>query len=624
MGLVAESMLMQEAASPDLQKLLQRFGKTALRPGQGRLISLALAGRPVLGLLPTGYGKSLCYQAAAELMGGTSVVVSPLLALMREQVEGLQRVGIAARRFDSTLAEEERAALLHELAAGQVRLLYVAPESLENARLNDALAQVQRALFIVDEAHCISEWGHSFRPDYLRLPAWLREHSFAGVMALTATATPRVRADLCAAFGISPEGVVAVSPYRANISRFVRSAPDPEAALLEYVAAPEHRPCIIYARTRKGVEKLAAHLVQGGVRAVCYHAGQPAELREKLQDDFLHNRVEVLVATIAFGMGIDKPDVRSVVHANLPSSPESYLQESGRAGRDGLSAESVVLLSGEDRVEARNRIFAAEPDAEGVLRCVRWLLPAAPRVVSLWELGTACDVPEDVPQRALDLLRARGAVRAELQGYKYYKVRPLFPLDTILDGRDAAESARLRWLSEHREAEVEEAAEAWDCSYAEALEQLAECEAAGEWKLTLRQRAWWLCPGAAPAEAREVAAELTAAYSRRCAEGLARQVEVEAMLCGSECLNTALERYFTGENLPAPCGHCPACLGQVAELPPLPAAQQLPPAAELPEFDRPAQRRRFLAGISSPALMARRLWAHPHYGAAAHTLWEEL
>ena len=610
--------------SYELADVLQRFGKPRLRPGQGELISLALEGKNTLGILPTGYGKSLCYQAAAELAGGTSMVISPLLALMREQVEKLLHVGIAARRFDSTMSESERDTLLHELAAGQVRLLYVAPESLDNPRLHQALSSVSLSLFIVDEAHCISQWGYSFRPDYLRLPAWARGRGFSAVMAFTATATPQVRQELCESFGIRHENVVAVSPYRANIERRVQAVSDAAGALVDFLSEPEHLPCIVYARTRKGVEELAAQLGQRGIPAVCYHAGQPPELREKLQDDFLHNRVRVLVATIAFGMGVDKPDVRSVVHVNLPSSPEAYLQESGRAGRDGLPSQSLVLLQGADRVEARNRIYAAEPDAAGVLSCVRWLLPAARRVVSLWELGTTCDVAEDVPQRVLDALLARRAVQVQQQGFKYYKVRPLYPLDTITDGRPEWEAARLRWLADHREGEVEDAADAWDCDYESALEQLRECEAAGEWKLTLRQRALCLLPGEA-VDAREVADEISRAYARRREAELARLEELETMLGScSECLNTALERYFTDAPLEEPCGRCPVCRGAAEPMPPFPEPQETPRAEDMPAFDRPSQRRRFLAGIASPALLARRLWAHPLYGSAPHTPWELL
>ncbi len=587
-------------------------------------------------MLPTGHGKSLCYQAAATLLGGLSVVVSPLIALMRDQVEALARLGIPAARFDSSIPDEERAQTLRLAEAGELRLLFLAPESLDNPSLDALLSRARLSLCVVDEAHCVSEWGHSFRPDYLRLPRWWRRHGFRSLLALTATATPRVRRDLAAAFGIAPDHVLALSPYRPNIRRVV-AAPAAEGRapvtfLLEFLRDPSHRPAIVYARTRKGAETLAGFLTREGLSAACYHAGQPAELRARLQDDALANRLEVLVATIAFGMGVDKPDVRAVVHANLPSSPESYLQESGRAGRDGEPCTSLVLLDGGDFVEARNRVFASEPDAEGVLRCVRWLLPAPRRVVSLWELGTTCDVPEDVVSRALDRLTELGAVEVEAEGSKFYKARPLFSLAEILGGREERECARLRWLDAHREGEVEEAAEAWGCSYGEAMEQLRECEAAGEWKLTLRQRALCLraLPTPSPVTAREVAEELSAAYARRRERELARLDRLVEMLTAPACLNDALERYFMGEEPCAdapsfPCGRCAFCLGEATSMPPYapPAAPVFAPG-ELPDLQREAQRRRFLLGLSSPGLMARRLWKHELYGCAAGVPWESL
>ncbi len=504
------------------QRVLSLFRKPALRAGQRELITWALEGENALAVLPTGHGKSLCYQAAAMLLGGLSLVVSPLIALMRDQVDALEQLGLPAGRFDSSLEDEERSTLLQRVAMGELRLLFVAPESLENPALGAALEGARLSLFVVDEAHCVSAWGHSFRPDYLHLPRWWKNKGFRSMLALTATATPVVRRDLMAAFGIPPERVLVYSPYRANIRRRVQAVADAaarDAALVEFLRDPSRRPAIVYTRTRKGTEETAALLQQAGFSAAGYHAGQPAELRSRLQDDFLANTVDVLVATIAFGMGIDKPDVRSVVHVNLPSSPESYLQESGRAGRDGSPCTSLVFLNGEDAVEARNRVCAAEPDAEGILRCVRWLMPTPRRVVSLWELGSTCDVPEDTVVRALERLEELGAVEVESEGMKFYKLRPLFPLSTILGGRDEAERSRLCWLDAHREGEVEHVAEAWGCTYAEAMETLRECESAGEWKLSFRQRA--LCLHALPTEgaghsatsARDVAEELIAYYA---------------------------------------------------------------------------------------------------------------
>ncbi len=610
-----------EGTAWTLSEVLKSFGKQSLRPGQEQIIAHAVQGRSVLGLLPTGHGKSLCFQVAALLHGGTSVVISPLLALIREQVEYLRGIGIRAARFDSTLEQAERADVLRQLAEGNLQLLYAAPESLGNPALNDALRHAPLGLFVVDEAHCLSQWGHSFRPDYLRLPTWAQSHHFAVTMALTATATPLVREDLCRAFNISPECVVEVSPYRANIRRRVVSTTNLRESLLAHVRLPQNRPCIIYTGTRKGAEELATELSRSGAPATYYHAGMSPTLRSQLQDGFLSNKPDVLVATVAFGMGIDKPDVRSVVHVNLPTSPEAYLQESGRAGRDGLPSTSLVLLNGVDRIHARNRIEGALPDAEGVLQCARWLLPAETRVVSHWELITTCDVPEDVPQRVLDVLLERKAVRVEAQGYKYYKVRPLFALASILRGRDAREQSRLAWLDRHREGEVEEAARGWNCDYAEAMEQLSECERAGEWKLTFRQRALCLCPAEGTADAHEVADELCAMYTKRRDADLKRLALTEQMLTAPVCLNSALEEYFTGHPLAKNCGHCPACCGEVPILPPFPPADRPLPTENLPKFTRVSQRNRFLAGIASPALLANRLYNHPLYGSLADSPW---
>lgn len=599
------------------QQILSTFRLNGLRPGQRELLDAVLAGRSALGVLPTGHGKSLVYQAAALLLGGLTVVVSPLIALMRDQCSALAALGVPAARFDSTLEPEERAEVLRGAADGSLRLLYVAPESLQSPELDAALRQAPLALFVVDEAHCVSEWGHSFRPDYLLLPAWRQRYGFRSVLALTATATPRVQRDLQAAFAIAPADAVVLPPDRPNIERIVIPAEDRLSVLLDFL--PQHRPAIVYCRTRKETEALAGELQQRGFAAAGYHAGLNAETRADLQDAFLRNERDVLVATIAFGMGVDKPDVRSVIHYSLPTSPESYLQESGRAGRDGLPSFSLVLLNGDDAVDARNRVLAAEPDEEGVQRAVRRLLPAGRRVVSPWEITTVCDVPEDVVTRTLHRLTADGTLEIESLGCQFFKVKPLFPLSTILDGREPGEKARLEWLDTHREGEVEDAADAWDCSFAEAMEQLRECEAAGEWRLTLRRQALCLHTLVPQVDAGAVADALSAAYTRRREADLARFATLAEMLRRPESLSAALHDYFTEEEPKAPTS--PATLN----IPPRRAAiAPLPAAAELPEFARDRQRRRFLLGLNSPGSMARRLWSHPLYGCCAGAAWEEL
>ena len=453
-------------------------------------------------------------------------------------------------------------------------------------------------------------------------------------MALTATATPRVQEDLCRAFGIAAGDVFALSPYRRGIDRRVCSvAEEGRDDLLEgFLHEPEHLPAIVYCRTRKSTEEVADRLEKAGFSARAYHAGQPTDVRARIQDDFLSGSCDVLVATIAFGMGIDKQDVRSVVHYHLPSNPESYIQESGRAGRDGAEAWSLVLLSPGDLVSARNRIRGEVPDAEGLARCVRWLLPASRRVVSLWELGAECDLSEEVIQRILQRMQEDGIIEIAARGAKYYKARPLFPIATILDGRSEEERKILLWLDGHREGEVEDLAFEFAMDWTEARACLDEMEQSGEWKMAYRQSALQvrtLDPSASP---RDVADILEEYYGIRCRAAGERLDTVLGMLTGDDCLNRALSAYFgfPGEQ---PCGHCFVCRGErIACSEPGGAAipdglrEELADLADrnLPALSRPAQWVRFLLGMSSPASLRARLWAHPLYGACSGCGWDEV
>lgn len=607
-----------------LEALLSSLGKTEWRAGQQELLSWAIAGHACLGVLPTGSGKSLCYQIAALAMEGTSVVVSPLIALMRDQVQQLCAYDVAAQQWDSSLSAEEKSELLRRLRAGELKILFVAPESLEQADLCACLAEIPLGLFVVDEAHCVSEWGHSFRPNYLKLPAWSRRYKFRALMALTATATPAVRRDLQAAFGIEPAHEFCLSPYRANIARRVMISSDKGQDVADFLRESGHQPAIVYCRSRKGTEELGAFLEAQGFVARAYHAGQDVGQRLEIQDAFFRGEIEVLVATIAFGMGVDKSNVRAVIHYDAPSSPESYVQESGRAGRDGAAAQSLLLLDQSDFVENRNRILADMPDEEALTRCARWLVPPNRRVVSLWDLTTQCDVSEDLPLRILSQLEGR--VLASERGFKFYKVRPLFAMSTILDGRDAMEVARLTWLNEHRDGELEDAALAWDCDFVEAMTYLRDCEASQEWRVDFRQIAMELqrvdevCP-------QSIAQNLMTYYERRRDSSLQRWETLAEMMLAPDCLNAALERYFMeADAVELCCKSCSSCLSEKRDLSEAPdlLVSDMPPHADLPEFARDGQLKRFLLGMVSPSLMRRRLWSHPHYGAMAGAAWEDL
>ncbi|MGA3171647.1 MAG: DNA helicase RecQ [Chthoniobacteraceae bacterium] len=328
-----------------LKALKQHFGFDSFRPRQEEIIRAAMDGRDVFALLPTGGGKSLCFQLPAVMGDGLSIVVSPLIALMKDQVDALRIAGIPATFLNSTLDSAEAKSRFRALYDGEVRLLYTAPERLMMPGFLDRAAAWNVKRIVVDEAHCISEWGHDFRPEYRQLGG-LRER-FPGIpiMALTATATDRVRDDIIKHLHLVDPAVVIGSFNRENLS--YRVIPKAKAAnqVLEFLRSRPGESGIVYCSSRKAAESLAEKLAEQKIRARPYHAGLTAEERTKNQDQFLRDEAQVICATIAFGMGINKPNVRFVIHHDLPKNPEGYYQETGRAGRDGLPAECLLLFS---------------------------------------------------------------------------------------------------------------------------------------------------------------------------------------------------------------------------------------------------------------------------------------
>lgn len=330
-------------------RLLQEtFGYQGFRPGQEELIRHVLEKKNVLGIMPTGGGKSICYQLPALLLPGVTLVVSPLIALMKDQVDALVDNGIPATFLNSSLSAVENQSRLQDLAQGRYKLLYVAPERLQGGELVGLLSRIQVSLIAVDEAHCISQWGHDFRPSYLALPTLLA--TFSGevpVIALTATATPQVAKDIQELLNIPDENLVQTSFQRENLAfSVVKESPD--TFLLEYLRMNQSSAGILYCATRKEVEKQYQRLQHAGIKVGRYHGGLSEQERTRNQEDFIYDRIQVMVATNAFGMGIDKSNVRFVIHQQIPGNLESYYQEAGRAGRDGGPSEAILLYSPQD------------------------------------------------------------------------------------------------------------------------------------------------------------------------------------------------------------------------------------------------------------------------------------
>ncbi len=341
-----------------LDQLHATFGFSAFRGVQAQVIDRVMAGERTLAVMPTGAGKSLCYQLPSVAMEGTCVVISPLIALMHDQVRAADAVGIRAATLTS--ADDDRAATMDRFRAGLLDLLYVAPERASSGEFRNLLRQGRITLFAIDEAHCVSEWGHDFRPDYRMLAPLMDEFPDVPRLALTATADAHTRGDILAQLGIPVGGMIVSGFDRPNIRYAISPRDNGPRQIAEFVSTTPGAG-IVYARSRDATEKLAASLAKSGRPVRAYHAGLDADVRKRNQADFVASEDMVMVATIAFGMGIDKPDVRFVIHAGLPKSIEAYYQETGRAGRDGDPALAQMFWGAEDFARARQWLSEVEP-----------------------------------------------------------------------------------------------------------------------------------------------------------------------------------------------------------------------------------------------------------------------
>ena len=348
-------------------KLKEFFGFDAFKPGQEQVINHLVSGKNAFVLMPTGGGKSMCYQLPALVMEGTAIVISPLIALMKNQVDAIRGFVSGnesiAHFLNSSLNKAQISEVKADLMSGVTKLLYVAPESLTKAENAAMLKEIKVSFYAIDEAHCISEWGHDFRPEYRRIYNIMQEIGPAPVIALTATATPKVQSDIIKNLGIPDATVFKSSFNRPNLYYEIRDKSDPKRDIIKFIRQNPGKSGIIYCLSRKKVEELAELLNINGIKAAPYHAGLDARTRAENQDKFLMEEVDVIVATIAFGMGIDKPDVRFVIHYDIPKSIEGYYQETGRAGRDGKEGQCITFYSYKD-IQKLEKFMQGKPIAE--------------------------------------------------------------------------------------------------------------------------------------------------------------------------------------------------------------------------------------------------------------------
>ncbi|NIC05969.1 RecQ family ATP-dependent DNA helicase [Billgrantia bachuensis] len=633
-----------------IDQTLQRvFGYDDFRLGQRPVIEAITAGRSAAAIFPTGSGKSLCYQLPALHLPHLTLVISPLLALMQDQLAFLARHGIAAASIDSSQSREEAAAVMEGAKRGEIRILMISVERLKNERFRAFIRRVPISLLVVDEAHCISEWGHNFRPDYLKLPQYRREFGIPQVLLLTATATPRVIADMRERFDIAEGDVTATGFYRPNLNLEVAPVPAEmrPRRLVDWLrpklGAQPPEPTIVYVTLQQTAERLAAYLSKAGISAIAYHAGLDGETRERIQRDFMAGHTPCIVATIAFGMGIDKSDIRNVVHFDLPKSVENYSQEIGRAGRDGNPSD-CLMLAGRDHVNVlENFVYGDTPEPDGIRRVIDELTRANQGgAARQWEL-VLNSLSQHSNIRPLPLktllvqLELRGIIAPRYSYFAEYRFRLHDEPEALVARFEGERSAFVQAILD-----ASQRARTWFNLDFEALQRLG-----GERGLNVERarvitaldyfvaQGWMVLESKQMTEVYDVLrddldpAALTEelhAYFRDKEHAEVERLHAMLALFESEaCLSRRLAEWFGDQRAPEQCGHCSACRGQVARLPdpaplePLTAetierlagelVQQLASSDEAHPVT-PDLLARFLCGLSGPLLTrlkARRL-----------------
>ncbi|WP_313061234.1 RecQ family ATP-dependent DNA helicase [Pseudomonas rhodesiae] len=567
--------------------LQQVFGYPQFRTGQEDTVSAVLAGRSAAAIFPTGSGKSLCYQLSAVLLPHLTLVVSPLLALMQDQLGFLQRHGISAGSIDSAQSREDANDVMARARSGELKILMISVERLKNERFRNFLQSVRISLLVVDEAHCISEWGHNFRPDYLKLPDYQRQFNIPQVLLLTATATPEVIADMQTKFAIAANDVVTTGFYRPNLNLLVEpvSGADKRRRLIQWMNERAGQPSIVYVTLQKTAEQIAEHLNRHGIQAEAYHAGLPHDKREGIQQRFMEGRSNCIVATIAFGMGIDKSDIRNVVHFDLPKSIENYSQEIGRAGRDGRSSDCLVLANRDSLNVLENFVYGDTPEQEGILRVLEQLQAA--RGEGQWEfllrsLADHSNIRELPLKTLLVQLELRGVIAPRYAFYAEYRFKYLVEPEALL----------ARFSGERQQfvaaiIQVCKRAKTWATVDFDALHQqhnavrsrvvkaLDYFQEQGLIELESKQMTEVYSLLNTDFDPQALSQELYTGFKQHELAQVARIHSMLELFATEHCLGQRLARYFGDENAPQRCGHCSVCHGQVAHLPPPPSLPAL-------------------------------------------------
>jgi ATP-dependent DNA helicase RecQ len=559
-----------------LQSLSQHFGFSTFRAGQQQTISQLLTEQSSLAIFPTGSGKSLCYQLTALHLPHLTIVVSPLLALMQDQIAFLHAKGIAAASLDSTQSRAQGQAVMQGIRQGEIKILMVSVERFKNERFREFIKQIPVSMMVVDEAHCISEWGHNFRPDYLKLPDYRRSLNIPLVLLLTATATKKVKADMAEKFHIKPEHIVQTGFYRSNLDINVLAQHEDEKVPYLVRAIKEQAGSgIVYVTLQQQSEQVARQLQASGIKAAAYHAGLGDETRQSVQKAFMQNQLQVVVATIAFGMGVDKSDIRFVIHYDLPKSIENYSQEIGRAGRDGAPSRCTVLANLDGIATVENFVYGDTPELFGIQTVIDTI--RSEQQHGRWDmqelaLSKSSNIRVLALKTLLVQLEIRGVLTAQYAYYADFRVKLLHSEQKIFAKFN---SERQQFLTQVFSAihfkkvwgtvdilglvaqgvDRERVVSALDYLHEQGLIELESKRVMQVYDVNM-----------ASLEQPELVEQLYGYFKSKEQSELKRIGAMIRFFELDRCLSANLAKYFDDINVPNACGHCSVCHGAVATL----------------------------------------------------------